>query len=262
VKIIRLAQLQKVNGDQMKRKFSISVLTVLFAASVAIAADAPKVGDTVWAQWRPNVWLRGAISNTASIGFHVRFDNFDERALPPSLIAVDTPPKREDLKPATRVVAIWHNGKYYPATITDIGEKTCFLQFDDGDQGEFEFALIRLIAARPDPARAPRIGDIVWAQWRPNSWYHGTVAKLGNLGLHIVFDDGDEADLAPALVVLDEPPQKENVKVGARVLAVWNNGNLYPATVREITDKKKYILQFDGGDRGECDLSDLRLLNE
>ena len=62
------------------------------------------------------------------------------------------------------------------------------------------------------------VGDKVRAQWRPNAWYPGKASKGCAIGLHVVFDDGDEADLPVALIVVDTAPQKNTVKVGSRVL--------------------------------------------
>lgn len=70
------------------------------------------------------------------------------------------------------------------------------------------FLLASLVVASLVPSRAaadaPKVGDKVWAQWKPNDWYPGKVAKACPTGLHVVFDDGDEADLAVSLIAVDE----------------------------------------------------------
>ena len=104
----------------------------------------------------------------------------------------------------------------------------------------------------------PKVGDKVWAQWRPNAWYPGKASKVCAIGLHVVFDDGDEADLPVALIVVDTAPQKNTVKVGSRVLGFWTDRRFYPGTVTKIANGQ-FDIQFDDGDRRTVGLDDLRL---
>jgi len=106
------------------------------------------------------------------------------------------------------------------------------------------------------------VGDVVWAQWKPNEWCHGKVAKASLIGFHVAFDDGDRADLPPSLIVADRVASAEQVRVGTRVLAPWTDGRHYPGTVTRVAEGKKYSIQFDDGDRRTTDLENLRLLSE
>lgn len=98
-------------------KALLAVLCVVCFSSVGLAAT-PKVGDKVWAQWKPNAWYHGTIDAPCDWGVHVKFDDGDQGCFPRELVAVDQPIAPANLVPGTRVLAIWSNGKYYPATVT------------------------------------------------------------------------------------------------------------------------------------------------
>src|SRR5262249_53077754 len=67
-----------------------------------LAGFGVKAGDVVWGQWRPNAWYKGKATKKTDSGFHVTFDDGDEADLPPSLIAADRAPKKDQVKPGTR----------------------------------------------------------------------------------------------------------------------------------------------------------------
>ncbi len=93
-------------------------------------------------------------------------------------------------------------------------------------------------------AGAPKVGDKVWAQWKPNAWYHGKVDKACDWGLHVQFDDGDKGCFHSDLIAVDKPMPAADVKPGARVLALWSN-KLYPATVTGKPAGDKVKVFFD-----------------
>ena len=60
------------------------------------------------------------------------------------------------------------------------------------------FSLNSCLAAEPAKdgqrdakAAKVKVGDTVWAQWKPNAWYHGKVDRLTDIGFKVNFDDGD-----------------------------------------------------------------------
>jgi len=91
--------------------------------------------------------------------------------------------------------------------------------------------LFILASAGAAQAAGPSVGDSVWAQWKPNAWYHGKVDKTCEWGLHVQFDDGDQGCFAPCLIVTDKTLAEAQVVPGARVLARWSDSRYYPATV-------------------------------
>jgi hypothetical protein len=124
-------------------------------------------------------------------------------------------------------------------------------------------ALLALLAlAGPSVAADdPKVGDEVWAEWVPNAWYKGKVARKTDKGYDIDFDDGDKATaLDGSKVALDKAPDKKAVKKGTRVLASWSDGNFYPGKVDKVIYGGDYHIQYDDGDEGDAELKDLRLI--
>ena len=83
---------------------------------------------------------------------------------------------------------------------------------------------------------ALKAGDIVWAEWQPNAWYHGKIERKCDLGWHVLFDDGDQKCCHPDKVVKDVAPPKGLVKKASRVLAQWTDGRYYPGIVASIVE--------------------------
>jgi len=121
-------------------------------------------------------------------------------------------------------------------------------------------ALFVLLAAASSAAaqEKAKAGDVVWAEWKPNAWYHGKVAKVDGKDIHIAFDDGDKAVVDASKVAQDRAPKKDTVKVGTRVLAKFKQTRFYPGKVVKI-DIGNYDIQFDDGDVDTVALDDLRL---
>jgi hypothetical protein len=114
----------------------------------------------------------------------------------------------------------------------------------------------------PSPAQtAPTVGDVVWAQWKPNDWYRGKVARKTDKGYHIDFDDGSKAVVSSSLIAIDKAPEKADVKVGARVVARWRADNrFYPGKVGKIIDEGFHI-EFDDGSRSNVGIRGIRLIS-
>jgi hypothetical protein len=106
-----------------------------------------------------------------------------------------------------------------------------------------------------------KTGDIVFAEWVVNGWYHGTAGnQCSDGGFMILFDDGDTKCCDTTRIVPDKIPVKSNVTVGASVIAQWSDGRFYPGTVVNIIDDA-YSINFDDGDKSEVNLSQIRLRN-
>jgi hypothetical protein len=105
---------------------------------------------------------------------------------------------------------------------------------------------------------AAKKGDIVWAEWKPNAWYHGKVADKCDMGWMIHFDDGDKKCCHPSKVVVDIPPPAKSVKKGSSVLAEWTDSRYYPGVVADIS-QGTYMIHFDDGDKRAVPLQLIRL---
>jgi hypothetical protein len=94
-------------------------------------------------------------------------------------------------------------------------------------------------------AAEPAKGDAIWAQWKPNAWFHGKVADKCDYGYIVNFDDGDVGCVPKLLMAKDKPMAASRIVPGTRVLAKWSDGNLYPATVSGKPDGGKVKVFFD-----------------
>ena len=107
-------------------------------------------------------------------------------------------------------------------------------------------------------AAQPKVGDTVWAQWKPNAFYHGKVDKTCEWGLHVQFDDGDKGCFRADLIAVDAPMAAAAIKVGAKVLAKWSDGKLYPATITGKPDGGSVKVFFDDRTPFTTTVKDLR----
>ncbi|MFA5624264.1 MAG: tudor domain-containing protein [Bradymonadales bacterium] len=88
-----------------------------------------------------------------------------------------------------RVLGLWEDAYWYPATVVKIDGKILTLAFDDGDKATF------------DPERVNSLdweaGDKVECRWPgDNKNYPGVLVKRNGDKVRIVYDDGDKADLS------------------------------------------------------------------
>jgi Tol biopolymer transport system component len=108
---------------------------------------------------------------------------------------------------------------------------------------------------------AANAGEVVWAEWRPNAWFHGKIARVDGKDLHIAFDDGDKATVDASRIAPDRVPGKDMVKVGTRVLARFKQIRFYPGKITKI-EGDRYDVKFDDGDVDNVALDDLRLIGQ
>jgi hypothetical protein len=240
----------------------VVLLLVLVSWNGHAQPPAVKEGEKVWVQWRPNDWYHGTVGKKVPLGIHIEFDDGDKLNVNPSVVAVDRAPGKNAIKVGARVIAQWTDKRYYPGWVSGASDGKFDIQFDDGDSLAVDPDDIRLLAVQPKADRTPKVGDTVWAQWRPNDWYRGKVGKVTKVGLFINFDDGDTADLPVPLVARNRAPDKEAVKIGLRVLARWTDNRFYPATVTKEADGGNFNVRFDDSADLTVEPKDLRLLNE
>lgn len=240
---------------------SAALTALLLLSTVAQAGPHAKVGDVVWAQWRPNSWYHGKVDATCDLGLHVSFDDGDKACLHANLVVIDQPlADASGVAPGTRLLAKWKDGRFYPATATVIAADGVSVVYDDKAEGKLAPADLRAV---PDwsPYQKVAVGDTVWAQWKPNAWYHGKVDATCDLGLHVAFDDGDVGCYSPALVVLDKPAAEvPKSRLRMRVLALWSDGRFYPATVTREAGAHFDVRFDDGATAEKLERKDLRFL--
>jgi hypothetical protein len=114
-----------------------------------------------------------------------------------------------------------------------------------------------------DPKSAElKTGDAVWAEWKVNEWFQGKLGKKSPKGFTIEFDDGDTAVVKTDKIALDRVPEKKAIAKGTRVLAEWDDGRLYPATVTEVRKDGTYAVKYDDGAEGNAVLKKMRLISK
>lgn len=116
-----------------------------------------------------------------------------------------------------------------------------------------------LLASSLASARSPEVGDVVFAKWEEVGWYHGKIDGRCDGGFHVLFDDKDKGCIKAADLALDRVPEPEQVRVGVRVLARWDDGRFYPGKVAEIKGRSA-LIAYDDGDKGEAGIGDLRII--
>jgi hypothetical protein len=126
----------------------------------------------------------------------------------------------------------------------------------------FLAAVALLALAAPSKAQdAPRVGDVVFAQWAPNDWYHGKIGKKSDKGFHIDYDDGGKNVVASSLIAIDKVPERKDVKVGTRVVARWPDGRFYPGKIGKLNDNGSFHIEFDDGGQKNVALQGVRLIS-
>ncbi len=125
--------------------FSLAVLIGLTVAyAFAAGGGGYKVGDAVFAEWVTNGWYHGKIAKTCDAGWHIAFDDGDQKCCSLTQIVKDAVPAANKVKVGKKVLAQWSNGRYYPGRVTAIAGGSYTIKFDDGDQGAVTLNQIRL----------------------------------------------------------------------------------------------------------------------
>ena len=111
------------------------------------------------------------------------------------------------------------------------------------------------------------VGQKVYARWTNYKYYPGHVKNVGpDDVISVLFDDGDTRSYYVTDnngVILDVAPNSDSaVTLYTRVIAFWP-GTLryYSATVTKIEEEGgRYYVEYDDGDEGWVDLSQMRIL--
>jgi hypothetical protein len=114
------------------------------APSPAPAAQAGfTVGAKVWAAWQPNGWYHGTIASPCKDGFNIDFDDGDKKCCKRFEIGLDVPPAKADVKTGSPVLALWTDGRYYPALVKAVKGEDYQIDFLDGSNAVLKLAQLR-----------------------------------------------------------------------------------------------------------------------
>ena len=102
-------------------------------------------------------------------------------------------------------------------------------------------------------AQAQAVGDRVTALWEPDGlWYPGEIEFIDRQGIHVSFDDGDEA------IVARNEVRRLNWRVGMRLECNWKNqGDYYPGRVNSMRGES-IDFAYDDGAREQLTVSRCR----
>jgi hypothetical protein len=92
-------------------------------------------------------------------------------------------------------------------------------------------------------AFAQAVGDRVTALWEADGlWYPGEIEFIDRQGIHVSFDDGDEA------IVARNEVRRLNWRVGTRLECNWKNeGDYYPGRINAMRGESIDFVYDDGG---------------
>lgn len=256
----------------------IAVLVVLIAAVAffffAGKGQSFKVGDQVYAEWTPTVWYPGKIDKTCEKGFHVAFNDGDEKCASAQELIADVTPKASDVKVGTRVIAQWANGPFYTASVTAISGDQYSIVYSDKTPGVKTLNELRLdprkITETPAPAATTPVttppattpdvtatttpstskfktGDTVVAVWSGSSWYKGKIEGTCANGLTVKWDDGSTPSCVPeAKINALKSITKADAKVDTAVFAKWSGSAYCDAKITKVSGDKYDATCTDG----------------
>ncbi|MCC6157639.1 MAG: DUF4537 domain-containing protein [Deltaproteobacteria bacterium] len=128
----------------MRRRMTFGVLLLLAIATMAYAAGELKPGTAVFAEWVANGWYHGKIDKKCDAGWHIAFDDGDQKCCTTAQIVADVVPAKAAVAVGAKVLAQWTTGKYYPGKVSAINGANYAIAFDDGDNGTVKLEQIRL----------------------------------------------------------------------------------------------------------------------
>ena len=114
-------------------------------------------------------------------------------------------------------------------------------------------AALVLLASVPAFAAEVKVGDSVIAFWDPGKAdFVGTAVEQTEKGFLVVFEDGDQVEVAKTEIRLND------IKAGSTVMARWEDGEFYRGKVAKIVGRALFI-EFDDGDTGWVAWSEIGL---
>jgi DUF971 family protein len=197
-----------------------------FKKSPTKAANSWRVGDRVLAKWQDSYFYPGVVRDVQGEGCLIVYDDGDNswahcaHVLP------------ADIDIGSRVFCkIKGSPNFAPAVVKQKKGETLLVRYDHGEEEWTSVSMVRV--QRPianvnlnemansmgmptkqslDLGEAVkdsnwRVGDRVLARWLDFYWYPGTILNMGERGIHILYDDGDQRvvqDIAIAPLVIEE----------------------------------------------------------
>ena len=184
-----------------------------------------KLGERVLAKKLDSYFYPGVIRELSEDGCLVVYDDGDGGWVHFAHVL------KQDIKIGSRVFCRNKNAPVFaPGTVNQLKGESIRVHFDQGEEEWTSISMLRvqrpIVPVSPEAlagANVPvkqsldlgepvkdsnwRIGDRVLARWLDFFWYPGTILNLGERGLHVLFDDGDQRivqDIMLMPLVLEE----------------------------------------------------------
>ncbi len=208
-----------------------------------------QLGDRVLACFFDLLWYPGSVLRTENDMVFVSFDDGSAAQISADKV------KPLNLEAGERVEGRYMAGStFYPGVLSRVEGDIVHVHYDDGDE---ETTLVRFLRLEKDAWLPPSekldigAGGRLLACWHDGMWYPGIlVADKGKL-VHVLFDDGDQANLTWDKI------RHLDLEVGDRVLCRTQAGPFYqPGEIAEMQGERIRVVY----DEGEAEWTSIRLV--
>ncbi|OGH83645.1 MAG: hypothetical protein A2488_01100 [Candidatus Magasanikbacteria bacterium RIFOXYC12_FULL_32_21b] len=93
------------------------------------------------------------------------------------------------------------------------------------------------------------IGSKVFAEWKENTWYEGSIDNTCENGFNIYFVDNTTKCASTSEILKNKMLKVEEIKVGTKVIAKWTTKAYYDAEVIKITGDRYTVRYYDKMER-------------
>ncbi len=225
------------------------------------SANSWKMGDRVLAKKIDSYFYPGQVRETSEVGCLIVFDDNDAGWV--HCAHVLSP----DVRIGSRVFCRNKQApNFAPGTVKQQKGETILVSYDHGGEEWTSVSMVRVqrpiapvspeaLASANVPVKQMidlgdavkdsnwRVGDRVLARWMDYFWYPGTVLNLGERGIHVLFDDGDQR------VVQESQIMPLNIEEGEQIFIrpKMEPQKIYmPATVSRVEGERIDVDLEDG----------------
>jgi hypothetical protein len=207
----------------------------------AVNEGAWRVGDRVLARWLDFFWYPGTILGMGTKGFHILYDDGDQRVAPEQALMPLALEEGEQIqiRPKQQPQRI-----YSPAVVTRVDGEGLDVEYQDGER-ETNTSVSRARLWRC-PVRIREFpfgeGERVLALDVDGFVYPAEILSVEEDRVLVQFLDGPERQLTPELI------RSFELHVGSRVECRWKGGPAYFPGVLGKVEGERVFLRYDDGD--------------
>lgn len=206
-----------------------------FKKSTAQAANPWRNGDRVLAKWNDSYFYPGQVRDVQGDGCMVVFDDGE------ALWVHHAHVFQADITVGSRVFCRVRGGEnFYPAVVNQQKGETLLVRYDHGEEEWTSISMVRvqrpIAAVDPSTVTGPvnmpakqhvdlgepvkdsnwRVGDRVLARWLDFFWYPGTILGMGERGVHIFYDNGEQHIVPEIAIMAITVEEGERISIRAK----------------------------------------------